>query len=337
MTPHLNRREFLRVATVGAAAIQIPSGLAAAREPRRSGRATIALTLNLEMSRHFPIWGQTHWDFEKGNLDEPNKRYAVEAGRFVKERGARMTYFVIGHTLEQENVEWLEEIHREGHLLANHTYDHVLLNADSPEKLQFKFRRAPWLVEGRKPLEVVEENIRLANSALRHRLGLAKVRGFRASEEYTTGLETMPEVQAMLKRLGFDWVGTKFARVASGPAGSRPDAKLFEAIKASQALTQPFIYPSGLVEIPKGAVGDVGAFRTSLWGLGDYLESVRSGVEWAIENGGFYGFAAHSSVLAMRDPEFKVYQLIFDLAKQAGDRVDFLTMDQVADRTREAG
>src|SRR5277367_1142062 len=50
-------------------------------------KAKIAITLDLEMSRHYPKRGMMEWDFEKGNLDADTKRYAVEAGRVVKERG----------------------------------------------------------------------------------------------------------------------------------------------------------------------------------------------------------------------------------------------------------
>lgn len=53
----------------------------------------------------------------------------------------------IGHTLEHDDAAWLVEVHGERHALATHTCDPVLLTADSPKKLQFKFRRAPWLVE----------------------------------------------------------------------------------------------------------------------------------------------------------------------------------------------
>ena len=30
----------------------------------------IAITMDLEMARNFPHWEDTHWDYEKGNLDE---------------------------------------------------------------------------------------------------------------------------------------------------------------------------------------------------------------------------------------------------------------------------
>src|SRR5207245_1618409 len=42
-----------------------------------AGKALIAITLDLEMSRNFPRWEDTHWDYEKGNLNEETKRYTV--------------------------------------------------------------------------------------------------------------------------------------------------------------------------------------------------------------------------------------------------------------------
>lgn len=300
-----------------------------------SRTAWITLSLNLEMSRNFPTVDQTHWDYEKGNLDTQNKRYAVDVGRFLAAHGAKMTYCVVGQVLEHPDVGWLEEIHRAGHPLANHTYDHVLLKADTPEKLQFKFQRAPWLVRGKTVAQVVEENIRLTNAALRQRLGLSRVRGFRSSEEYATGLRELPAQQEMLHRLGFEWVGTHYAPIRV-PANARPTPALFSEIRASQAKTQPYRYPNGLVEIPKASVGDIAAFRTGRWELSDYLESVRVGLEWAIENRATYCLAAHSSVLAVRDPSFEVFKLVLDSVARARDQAELLMMDEIAARVRSA-
>ena len=69
-------------------------------------------------------------------------------------------FFAVGRVLEQENVDWLREIHREGHPVGNHTYDHVNVKATRPEDIQFRFQRAPWLIEGKAPAEVIAENIR---------------------------------------------------------------------------------------------------------------------------------------------------------------------------------
>ena len=74
--------------------------------------ALVAITLDLEMSRNFPTWETTHWDFEKGNLNDETKKYAAEAARRVKERGGRVHFFALGRTLEQENVDWLAQDRR---------------------------------------------------------------------------------------------------------------------------------------------------------------------------------------------------------------------------------
>src|ERR1700730_14177265 len=95
----------------------------------KRGKALVAITLDLEMSRNFPTWDQTHWDYEKGNLDSDTKGYAVEAARIVKRAGRRIHFFAVGRVLEQEDVSWLTELAREGHSIGNHTYDHVNVKA----------------------------------------------------------------------------------------------------------------------------------------------------------------------------------------------------------------
>lgn len=340
--PAMSRRRFLTASatTVASAALAPVRGVGqeTAAAPRRFPKAQIALTVNLEMSRNFPTPLETRWDFEKGNLDEANKRYAAELGRLLKKRGALGTFFVVGQVLEHENVDWLAEIRDQGHVIANHTYDHVNMTGAKPEDLQFRFRRAPWLVEGRTAEQVVEENIRMTNSALRHRLGIQRVRGFRSSNEFDTGLDAMPKAQEMLKRLGFDWVGTKYSynAVRVRPL-ERASEEIFAAVAASQTRTQPYVYPSGLVELPKSALSDVVAFRTGRWGIGDFLEATRRAVEWAIEHRAFFSFSPHSSVQVVVDPEFRVVQMICDLVAKSPDRAELVTFDQVADRVRQGG
>ena len=116
---------------------------------RRSApdKALIAVTMDMEMSRHYPQWEITHWDYEKGNLDQATKDYTSEVCRRVKAAGGVVHMFVLGRTLEQVNVDWLQALVREGHVLGNHTYDHVKLVARTPETIQFRFRLAPWLIE----------------------------------------------------------------------------------------------------------------------------------------------------------------------------------------------
>ena len=112
MYPLLSRRVFL----AGAA-----GALVAAAPPVR--KAQVAITFDLEMSRNFPTWDSTEWDYEKGNLDEPTKKYTAEASRRVKAAGGLLHCFVVGRVFEQESVDWLRDIVKAGHPVGNHTYD----------------------------------------------------------------------------------------------------------------------------------------------------------------------------------------------------------------------
>ena len=133
-----SRRKFVATAALGIASLTLP---AAAPQDSSARRALIAVTFDLEMARNFPRWEDTHWDYEKGNLNEETKRYAVEAGRRVKAHGGVIHYFVVGRVFEQENVDWLKRLVEDGHPVGNHTYDHVNLKATKAEET-----REVWIV-----------------------------------------------------------------------------------------------------------------------------------------------------------------------------------------------
>src|SRR5438445_13884485 len=111
------RRRFLAGALTTGGAVMLPRST-----PADEGKALVAITFDLEMSRHYPTWDQTHWDYEKGNLDGDTKRYCLEAARRVRARGGRIHFFAVGQTLEQDNIEWLRELIAEGHPVGSHTY-----------------------------------------------------------------------------------------------------------------------------------------------------------------------------------------------------------------------
>src|SRR5262249_10548977 len=127
--------------------------------PRK--KALIAITLDLEMSRNFPKWEDTHWDYEKGNLNQETKRYVLDAARRVKAHGGVMHFFVAGQVFDQENVDLLKELNEQGHPIGNLPYDHVYVLATRPEDIQYRFKRAPWLIEGKPPAQVIRENVQL--------------------------------------------------------------------------------------------------------------------------------------------------------------------------------
>lgn len=299
--------------------------------PPLRGKALIAITLDLEMSRNFPHWEDLHWDYEKGNLNEEAKRYTVEACRRVKARGGRVHCFVVGRVLEQENVDWLGALAAEGHSLGNHTYDHVNVLATKPEDVQFRFRRAPWLLEGKTAQQAIADNVRLTSTAMKTRLGQSPV-GFRTPGGFASGLEDRPDVRKLLQDQGFRWVSSKYPAHPVGEMGKSPTQEVLAGIVKAQEAAQPFTYPGGLVEIPMSPISDVNAFRNARWKLDDFLEAIRVGVEWAIEHRAVFDFLSHPSCLYVMDPQFRAMELICDLVRQAGDRAAIVELEAIARR-----
>jgi peptidoglycan/xylan/chitin deacetylase (PgdA/CDA1 family) len=328
MISDILRRSFLAASAAGVA------GAAAAQERPPANldkRALIAITLDLEMSRNFPTWAQTRWDYEKGNLNDETKRYAVEACRRVRGHGGVVHCFAVGRVFEQENVDWLEGIVKAGHAVGNHTYDHVNVKAQAVEEVQFRFRRCPWLVEGRKPHEIIRDNVRLTTAAMRQRLGIGPA-GFRTPGGFTNGLRDRPDVQQMLQDLGFEWVSSLYPAHQAAQANKEPGADIFKSILQAQQTAQPFIYPRGLMEIPMSPISDIGAFRTGRWHLKHFLRAVREGVEWAIANRAVFDFLGHPSCLYVVDPEFRTVELICELVRKAGDRAALVDLSTIARR-----
>ena len=106
----LSRRKFLLGAVAGAtAALQ-----AAEKDRELQGKALIAITLDLEMLRNFPTWEMTHWDYEKGNLNDEAKGYTVEACRRVKSYGGVLHNFAVGQVFEHEKRRVAERDRRGG-------------------------------------------------------------------------------------------------------------------------------------------------------------------------------------------------------------------------------
>jgi hypothetical protein len=233
--------------------------------------------------------------------------------------------------LEQEDVDWLREIHAEGHPVGNHTYDHVNVKATKPDQIQFRFQRAPWLIEGKRPDEVIAENIALATRALKQRVGITPA-GFRTPGGFNDGLKDRPDVQKMLLAQGFRWVSSLYPAHPLGKPGEAPTREVLDGIVGAQAAAQPFIYPSGLVEVPMNPISDVSALRAGRWPLDAFLEAIRLGVSRAIERGAVFDFLSHPSCLVVADPKFRAIDLICDLMEKAGGRAVLSDLDGIAAR-----
>jgi hypothetical protein len=341
--PFLTRREML--AGLGAyAAVSLaentggilharPSEADLAPEDANENRALIAITFDLEMSMHYPTWDQTEWNFEKGLLNEASKDYAVKAARRVKAAGGIMHDFVVGRVFEEENIDFLKELLKEGHQLGNHTYDHVLILATRPEDIQFRFKRAPWLIYGKDAHQVILENIRLTELAMRTRLGVYP-KGFRAPGGFKTGIDERPDLQLMIISLGYEWASTKYPAHPLTNPGEAPTEAVIEEIVKTQKMAQPYVHPSGLVEIPMAPVSDVVAMRTCRWKLGDFHRALRKGLQWAIDNGAVFDLLCHPSVIGVEDPGLETIDLVLEIVKSAGERAAIVDLETIARRTR---
>ena len=293
--------------------------------------ARISITLDLEMCRDFPVRGQTKWLYQKGNLDEPTKRYAVEACRRVKNRGGVIHCFAVGQVFEQPSVDWLQGIVEDGHPVGNHTYDHVNVHATRRDQLQDRFKRAPWLIDGKTISEVIRENIQLTTIAIRHRLGV-EPNGFRTPGGFGNGLAGRPDIQNMLLELGFKWVSSKYAFHPMGEVGQQPDESLLQKAVEMQPHSQPFRYPTGLIEVPMSPVSDVMAMRIARWSKTSWLAALRKAITWTIENGAVFDLLTHPSVLVVMDPKFEALEMVCDLVEEAGNNARLAGLDELAKR-----
>jgi peptidoglycan/xylan/chitin deacetylase (PgdA/CDA1 family) len=328
------RRQFIG-SMAGAAAFSMARQLPAAAPPDSATKSQIAITLDLEMSRNFPNREDTHWDYQKGNLNQAAKDYTVEACRRVKKRGGVLHTFVVGQVLEHESVDWLKEIAAEGHPIGNHTYDHVYLLAKTPEEIQYRFQRAPWLIRGRSIADVLRENIRLTNFALKDRVGV-EASGFRTPGGFAEGLAGREDIQKMLLDLGFTWVSGKYPAHAGVEdlhgTNRKPSKDAVNNILAAQEHAQPFVYPTGLVEVPMSPISDIGAFRNGRWQLDDFLDAIRQAVQLCIERRAAFDFLAHPSCLGVVDTKFQTIDLICDLVEDSNGAAEIVSLDVLAKR-----
>jgi peptidoglycan/xylan/chitin deacetylase (PgdA/CDA1 family) len=294
-------------------------------------KALIALTMDLEMSMHYPTWGIMEWNYTKGLLNEATIQYVVEACRRVKARGGVLHSFLLGRTLEQDNVDWLAAIIKEGHPLGNHTYDHVHVWSTATRGLQHRFDRCPWLIHGKTARQVIHENIALTSLALKSRLGVAPC-GFRTPGGSSSGLIGREDLQKMLLELGFSWVSSMYCGATVKP--EKPDHTDFQAVVGAQKASQPFVYPTGLVEVPMSPIGDVAAFRRKdkKWTIDDFLKMLEQAVRWVIDHRAVFDLLTHPSIMYVEDPRFRAYELVCDLVNRSGGKAAIVGLDVIARR-----
>ena len=88
------------------------------------------------------------------------------------------------------------------------------------------------------------------------------------------------------------------------------------------------------VDVPMSPISDVGAFRNGRWPLEAFLEAIRAGVTWAIEDRAVFDFLAHPSCLVATDPSFRTIDTICDLVHKAGERAAIVDLETIARRAK---
>lgn len=329
----LSRRDFVFATTV--LSVNSQPILAKNKPSTMRTKAQIAITYDLEMSRHYPKRGMTEWDFQKGNLDSATKSYALAAGKIAAQLGVRLHFFAVGRVLEQANVDWLIELSKLGHAVGNHTYDHINVHAATPEATQFRFKRSPWLVSGKSVHQVIRDNIKTTELALRKRAGIRQ-NGFRTPGGFNNGLDEREDLQAMFVELDFKWVSSKYPSHLSQRAPDGVTDNVFTDIVRAQQYAQPYRYPNGLIEVPMSPISDVSAFRGNFWELTEFKKAIRLAIDWTIDNRTVFDFLCHPSCLVIEDPQHETLRMMCDIVKGAGDSAEIVTMDKIANDTPSA-
>lgn len=85
--------------------------------------------------------------------DGPSKKYTPQLLDGLKERNVKASFFVIGKMAE-ENPELIEREKEEGHLIGNHTYNHVDISKMSDEEAVSEIEKTNQVIE-----KVTKQNV----------------------------------------------------------------------------------------------------------------------------------------------------------------------------------
>ncbi|AZK47419.1 polysaccharide deacetylase family protein [Paenibacillus lentus] len=78
--------------------------------------------------------------------DVPDPRFTPKVLDILKQHGVKATFFVVGNRAKK-HPELLKRIHREGHIVGNHSYSHPLFKKKSALDFKNEIRRAEKIIE----------------------------------------------------------------------------------------------------------------------------------------------------------------------------------------------
>lgn len=299
-------------------------------------RFAVQLSFDLEMVTNFPYW-TCFWNNRKGAIDGSTKQYVRKINARCEKYGAKAHYFLVGSLFEDPDVDYLKETVAAGHAVGNHTYTHVSIKAMDPSRLSGVYDSCPWRAAGRTAPEVVREEIQMTTAAIRSRLGVDP-KGFRSPGGFPNGLQDAPAVQKLLQEEGFWWISTHYDDTLfrshyqpSADTVTKVDlATLKAGFNRSEHILQPYRYESGLLELPLAGITDVVAWRGYRPDLGEWLEMLAAGVDYAHEHGLIFMLTTHPAVLAAVDPFCQTVDVILRRAVAKAGGVWLPDLEEVA-------
>ncbi|MBE1442213.1 polysaccharide deacetylase family protein [Paenibacillus sp. OAS669] len=78
--------------------------------------------------------------------DAPDTRYTIQVLDILKQYNVKATFFVVGR-LAEKHPSVVKRMHREGHVIGNHTYNHALLTKLTDEQFQNQIAKTQKVVK----------------------------------------------------------------------------------------------------------------------------------------------------------------------------------------------
>ena len=179
-------------------------------------RCAVTLSYDLEMCAGYSPVMINH-----GRIMRSLRDYTLRLCETAEDFGISLHFFYVVNGLEEPDIEYLHEILRRGHVIDNHTYSHMMLNYPDVAQLSWE--------------------LTTANRELQSRLGVHS-NVLRGPGGLPTGLDRLLANQETILASGFRWVSSHM-ETTMGKYGDAHDA-------AAPSRLQPYVYPSGLIEIP---------------------------------------------------------------------------------------
>jgi len=208
-------------------------------------RCAVALSYDLEMCAGYQPDLINH-----GRLMPELQEYTLDLCAVAEQFDVRLHFFYVANGFDQ-TIELLREILRRGHTLDSHTYTHLPLITDDVQRL--------------------DDELALTNRLFEERLGYRST-VLRGPGGYPAGLDGRVANQEVVLKNGFRWVSCK----ADKNIVKNGNRYLVEAARRDV----PYVYPTGLVELPIQ-----GAMDRTFFDMSGFVDTDKY-QEWRLACGG---------------------------------------------------